>query len=178
MMLLLAGCHSVDQGSQTNQTPTNNQQQVGSNPSERGGEVITYTSVADIIAIPDKIIYYRQGKQTVIDRDNAKFNKVIERVKTRSSSADDATQSYISNSDIERLKQNDDALEFIYERNIIVEWKPPNSSIKDFTYKFNYNAILFPLTGEYKKYMLFKPRSPGPIGDMGPADDLLKYLNE
>lgn len=94
----------------------------------------------------------------------------------RASKVKDVAKLAISQLDIETLKKNNDTLEFVYSKNVAVNWK--NNVNYDFLYRFEYSSIIFPLIGEWNKFMIFSPKSPGPLDSMASADELLKYLNQ
>jgi hypothetical protein len=148
---------------------------IGKNDNTKEVNTITTERAADLIAVPDQIIYYHQGKETIIDKSNVKYQNIISMAINRTDSVNDMCQLYISRPEIETLKQNNDVLEFAYSKEVTAQWKAHADS--DFKYKFVYNAILFPLSGDWKKFMIFMPNPSGPIGPMGSAEDLQKYLN-
>ena len=175
-LLFIFGCDSDNLNNLIRKPASNSQKQPDPNFSEKGEQIITYTSASDLITIPDKIIYYHQGNQIILDENNDKFHNIMKMTKDRASNVKDVTKSAISLSDIETLKENNDTLEFVYLKNVAVNWK--NNVNYDFIYRFEYNSIIFPLTGEWNKFMIFSPKSPGPLGSMASADELLKYLNQ
>lgn len=161
-ILILSGCSS---GTTMNK-----------NSNMKEGNTITTERAADLIAVPDQIIYYHQGKETIIDKDNIKFQNIMSMTINRADNVKDIYKRAISNSDIETLKQHNDVLEFSYSKEVEASWRPPHVTT-DFQYTFKYNTILFPLSGEWNKFMIFLPIQNGPLGPMGSADELQKYLN-
>jgi len=176
MLLLVSGCHSGNLINQDSQSLSSDRKQSDPNFPEKEGEIITYTSASDLISVPDSIIYYHQGKQTIINNDNNKFNTIITMTKNRAFIVKGIFKTLVTKTDIETLKQNNFVLEFLYSKNIAVNWKNPVDS--DNVSNYEYNVILFPLNGEWNKFMIFSPKSSGPLGSMGSADELLKYLNQ
>lgn len=162
LLILCSGCSSI------------NSNIIGQPDSQREEKIITYTNAAELIDIPDKIIYYHQGNQITIDKNNDKFDKIVKATKDRVFIANDVYKLAFSQSDLEGLKQKNDVLEFIYPRAVSVNWKY-NADL-DFIYSFNYNSIIFPLTGQWNDMVFFLPNSPGPLGLMGSEDELLKLL--
>lgn len=140
---------------------------------------VSATNPTELIAIPDQVIYYHQGKANVIDKDNIKFQKIVSMAINRTANVKDIAKLGMTKSDIETLKQHDDVLEFSYAKEIEAKWAPytANDLSSDFQYNFKYNAILFPLTGEWNEFMIYLPLQNGPLTPMEPADDLQKYLN-
>ena len=175
-LIFISGCNSANLNNLNEQSGSNNQKQPDPKLSEKEEPIITYTSASDLITIPDKIIYYHQGNQTIINKNDGKFDNIIKMTRNRASNVKDVAKSAISQSDIKTLKENNDTLEFVYSKNIAVNWK--NNVSYDFLYKFEYNSIIFPLAGDWNKFMIFSPKSPGPLGSMASADELLKYLNQ
>lgn len=173
MILLLFGC---DSGSQNNQILTAEQQISEISQSRREGKTITVTSAADIICVPDKIIYYHKGQQAVIEKGSEKYDTIVKMARARASYADDIIKSAIRDSDLDAARKNNDLIEFVYSDLIKVDWNHIDHHNKAFTYRFEYTSIFFPLTGEFNELMIFKPKSSGPVGRMGAADELLKYL--
>ena len=150
---------------------------INKNDNIKEENTIVTEHAADLITIPDKIIFYHQGKETLIDKDNTKFQKIVSMAVDRANTVKDISKMAISESDIGTLRQQNDVLEFSYSKEVEVNWRPPNVTT-DFQYKFKYNSILFPLSGEWNKFMIFLPIQNGPIGPMGPADEIQKYLNQ
>jgi len=68
------------------------------------------------------------------------------------------------------------AIEFVYTNNVEVNYKPIASDNEDFRYKFVYNSLLFPLSGDWNEFMIFLPLQSGPLGPLKSPDELLKYL--
>ncbi|WP_368294537.1 hypothetical protein [Dehalobacter sp. TBBPA1] len=151
------------------------QEQPDSKISEKEEQTITYANAADLITIPDKIIYYHRGNQTIVDKNN-KFDNILKITKDRASIVKDVSKLAFSQSDIEALKQNNDVIEYVYLKNVSANWKYDVNS--DFIYRFEYNSIIFPLTGEWNDKAIFLPTSPGPLVPMGSADELIKVLNQ
>jgi hypothetical protein len=145
------------------------------NNNAKEGNPITFGRVEDLISIPDKIIYYHHGKETIIEKGNMKFNTIITMAITRTDSIQDVCKLGLSESDIETQKQTNDVLEFAYSKKIAVNWKPPANN--NFEYRFAYNAILFPLSGDWNRFMIFLPIQNGPLDPLESANNLQKYLN-
>lgn len=137
--------------------------------------ISTGTSDAeDLIKVPDKIVYYNKGKQTVIDKKNKKFDKIVKLVKARVTSANDIYKTAINSKDIEKQEKSNNVVEFIYTSKITMNWKYGKDNKSD--YKFVYNSIVFPLDGQYSKMAIFTPTSAGPIGPLKDPKELLNYI--
>lgn len=128
----------------------------------------------DLIKVPDKIVYYNKGKQTVIDKKNKKFDKIVKLVKARVTSANDIYKTSISSRDIEKQEKSNNVVEFIYTSKITMNWKYGKDNKSDC--KLVYNSIVFPLDGQYSKMAIFTPTSAGPIGPLKDAKELLNYI--
>lgn len=127
----------------------------------------------DLLKIPDKIIYFHQGNETVINKGDLKFDNIITMTKSRLSTTCDMFQTGMTESEIVAQKQKS-AIEFVYTNNVEVNYKPRANV--DFQYKFVYNSLLFPLNGDWNEYIIFLPLQSGPLGPLKSPDDLLKYL--
>ena len=136
--------------------------------------VITSNIAADLIAIPDKIIYYHQGKENIIQKGDVKFDNIIKMSKSRVGKVD-MYKSAILKSDIETQKQTNDVVELVYSKNIEANFKPNVDNA--FQYKFVYNSLFFPLSGNQNNWLIFLPIQSGPLGPLKSGDELLKYLN-
>ncbi|MBK1812827.1 hypothetical protein JHL18_19585 [Clostridium sp. YIM B02505] len=128
----------------------------------------------DLIKVPDKIVYYNKGKQTVIDKKNKKFDKIVKLVKARITSANDIYKTAISSRDIEKQEKSNNVVEFIYTNKITMNWKYGKDNKSDL--KLVYNTIVFPLDGQYSKMAIFTPTSAGPIGPLKDPKELLNYI--
>lgn len=163
LLISCSGCSSINSIS------------IGQSDSKKEEQIITSTNVAELINIPEKIIYYHQGNQTIIDKNNDKFDKIVKLTKNRVSTVQDVSKLAFSQLDIEALKQNNVVLEFIYAKDVSANWK--YDTHLDFIYRFNYNSIVFPLTGKWNDMAFFLPTSPGPLIPLESKDELLELLN-
>lgn len=134
---------------------------------------IISNNVVDLLKIPDKIIYHHRGKETVINKAHLKFDIIIEMTKSRLGETLQMFKTGMIGSDIVAQKQKG-AIEFVYTNNVEVNYKPIANN--DFQYEFVYNSLLFPLSGDWNKFMIFLPIQSGPLGLLKSPDELRKYL--
>ena len=139
-------------------------------------EAIIAHNVADLIAMPDKIIYYHKGISTIVSKNSEKYKNIVKMSKARCDGNIDIYLSAINESDIADQKQNNDVVEFVYSNKVEAYWTRVGSD-NDFHYHFVYTSLLFPLSGNRNKWMFFLPIQNGPLGPLKSPDDLLKYLN-
>ncbi|MDR3601980.1 MAG: hypothetical protein P4L49_16075 [Desulfosporosinus sp.] len=128
----------------------------------------------DLIEIPDKVIYYHRRKETVFNKADLKFDNIIKMTKSRLGTTLYMALTVMKESEIVARKQKG-AIEFVYTNNIELNYKPRAN--EDFQYKFVYNSLFFPLSGDWNQYMIFLPLQKGPLGPLKSPDELLKYLN-
>ena len=163
-VLFVSGCNS----------PKNTVSDQSKTQSEGVGAITSY-NVADLISMPDKIIFYHKGTSTIINKESDKYQTLVKMIKARCDSNIDLYKSGISESDITNQRQTNDALEFVYSNKVEAHWKV--KSHNDFQYNFVYTSILFPLSGDKNNWMIFLPIQNGPLGPLKSPDDLLKYLS-
>ena len=164
IVLLISGCNSP-------KTTVSGQSKTQS----EGVGAITSYKMADLIAMPDEIIFHYKGTSTVINKDSDKYQNLVKMTKDRCGDNIDQYRSLITESEITNLKQNNDVIEFIYSNNIEIHLKVKSDI--EFQYNFVYTSLLFPLSGDKNNWMFFLPIQNGPFGDLKSPDDLLKYLN-
>lgn len=140
-------------------------------------EKMIFSSAADAVLIPDQIIYYHEGSKTVFNKDNSKFAPIVKMTKNRAASARDSIKAAILESELEEMKQKQNGLlEFVYANNVEAYWAPyPDKNIQ---IKLVYNSIWFPLSGEFRNYMIIWSFTGGPIGPLESPDEILTYLNQ
>lgn len=167
-VLFVTGCNSP-------KTTVNDQSKTQSD----GVGAITSYNAADLIAMPDKIIFYHKGTSTIINKDSEKYQNIVKMTKARYDGNIDMYLSAISESDIADQKQNNDAVEFVYSNKVEAHWKRVKKvgSDNDSQYNFVYTSLLFPLSGNRNSWMIFLPIQNGPLGPLKSPDDLLKYLS-
>jgi hypothetical protein len=127
----------------------------------------------DLLKLPDKIIYYHRRKETVFNKADLKFDNIIKMTKSRLGTTLYMALTAMTESEIVARKQKG-AIEFVYTNNVELNYKPIAN--EDFQYKFVYNSLLFPLSGDWNEYMIFLPLQKGPLGPLKSPDELLKYL--
>lgn len=127
----------------------------------------------DLLKLPDKIIYYHRRKETVFNKADLKFDNIIKMTKSRLGTTLYMALTAMTESEIVARKQKG-AIEFVYTNNVELNYKPIAN--EDFQYKFVYNSLLFPLSGDWNEYMIFLPLQKGPLGPLKFPDELLKYL--
>jgi hypothetical protein len=127
----------------------------------------------DLLKLPDKIIYYHRRKETVFNKADLKFDNIIKMTKSRLGTTLYMAMTAMTESEIVARKQKG-AIEFVYTNNVELNYKPIAN--EDFQYKFVYNSLLFPLSGDWNEYMIFLPLQKGPLGPLKSPDELLKYL--
>jgi len=132
-------------------------------------------NVADLLKIPDKIIYYHRRKKTVFNKADLKFDNIIKMTKSRLGTTLNMALTGMTEFEIVARKQKG-AIEFVYTNNVEVNYKPIASDNEDFRYKFVYNSLLFPLSGDWNEFMIFLPLQSGPLGPLKSPDELIKYL--
>ncbi|GKU23692.1 hypothetical protein [Clostridium folliculivorans] len=128
----------------------------------------------DLIKVPDKIVYFNKGKQTVIDKKNKKFDKIVKLVRARVTSANDIYKTSMTSREIEKQEKSNNVVEFIYTSKVTMNWKYGKDNKSDC--KLVYNSIVFPLDGQYSKMAIFTPTSAGPIGPLKDPKELLNYI--
>ena len=134
-------------------------------------------NVVDLLKIPNKIIYYHRRKETIINKTDLKFDNIIKMTKSRLGTTLNKALTAMTESEIVACKQKG-AIEFVYTNNVEVNYKPIESDNEDFRYKFVYNSLLFPLSGDWNEFMIFLPLQSGPLGPLKSPDELLKYLKK
>jgi len=135
-------------------------------------KIITNNGVA-LLKVPDKIIYFHRRKETVINKADLKFDNIIKMTKSRLGTTLNMSLTGMTESEIVARKQKG-AIEFVYTNNVEVNYKPIANN--DFQYKFVYNSLLFPLSGDWNEFMIFLPLQKGPLGPLKSPVELLKYL--
>lgn len=130
----------------------------------------------DVVKQPNEMVYYHNGESFTITIENKLFDDIITELK---SIFTDEMSTYKSMNEfpdgLDQAKENNDFLELLYDEEIIIDVEGISSSIKEVKYK----GLLFPLTGDYAKSVIFMPwRIHSPVGDLNSLDNLMKLLNE
>ncbi|GAH60909.1 unnamed protein product [marine sediment metagenome] len=90
--------------------------------------------------LPNKIIIYNEGEQTIIEKDTKSYNKIIYTTDKRFERGRCLIEEIIPEEMIEDIKNNKIAIEFIYTEEI-----QTNYACEEFGWKKIYTKILFPL---------------------------------
>ncbi|KLU58646.1 hypothetical protein CEB3_c46620 [Peptococcaceae bacterium CEB3] len=175
IFLLVSGCNSTSDstGKKINTVKT----QMNISSESEGKRIITKNNAADLVKIPNKILYYHQGKSTVIPNNDPRFNNLINMTKARLDGSIDIYKSVITLSDVSAQKEKTDLLEFVYDNNVEVFWKPHANGQTQYQYRLVYNSLIFPLDGTRRDWLIVLPIQNGPLGPLKSPDELLKYLN-
>jgi hypothetical protein len=131
------------------------------------------TQDTSTIPIPDKIIFYNKGKESVIDKKDSKYNEVVNLTKERIKGIQDVYKSFI---DINGLKSKGSLLEFNYTAAQTFEYVTAQGKKEIISYTKLYFDV--DVNDRENILMAFEGgQGVGPVGPLSSPDKLINILN-
>ncbi|GKX68975.1 hypothetical protein [Inconstantimicrobium mannanitabidum] len=124
------------------------------------------------LAVPYKIIYYKNGKSTVISKEDKNFNAIVDETKGRIKTIKDQYKSLFS---VDEFKQKGFLLEFDYYKKETLQYV----NAKGINTTITYTKLYFNLDvkDDTSNLMSFEGEGFNPIGPLSNSDKLLDLLN-
>lgn len=129
----------------------------------------TSDSTITKLNMPDQIIIYKDGHKKMISKNDRLYNKILELSESRLPAKFDTPQSAINTSDLNNSLKSF-SIEFFYSNEQAFNYKGINQN-------FKYSKIVFPLTEQYNKFIIFYNSTNNPIEILGSLKNCEELLN-